>query len=307
MVRAVAVAALLTQPALRAASPESGVGRRESGVSSRDAIPESQTRDSRPPLKPADPPAWATAATPGGGLTVLACDRDVVLRRPDGTTRALGPGRPLALAFAPGNQRLATVGPGSLVRTWDEKGDVLAETRTPAGARAVAYTPDGRGLLVLDAAGGITVHDPQTLSPVACWTVEGPANSIACSPDGRTVAVSFGSWLADTGWVECWSIPERRKVARYPAAAPVGATRFTPDGRTLVVGGWNGLVTWRSLPGGAVVAERQLPKHLVADAAFCPDAGTLPLDPPPEVAPSPTPIRPTVPEWVRVSCPSPER
>ena len=52
----------------------------------------------------------------------------------------------------------------------------------------------------------------------------------------------------------------------------------------LVVGGWNGLLTWRTLPGGELVAERQLSKSLVAAAAFSPDAGTLPLDPPPEPA-----------------------
>ena len=93
--------------------------------------------------------------------------------------------------------------------------------------------------------------------------------------------MSFGSWLAETGWVECWSIADRQKLATYPAAAPVGATRYSPDGRTLVIGGWNGLVAWRALPDGNLLAERQLPKDLVANAAFCPEAGTLPLAPPP--------------------------
>src|SRR5207249_2695135 len=139
------------------------------------------------------------------------------------------------------------------------------------------YTPDGSRLLILDAAGGISVRDPQTLAQLASWSVEGPANSIACAPDGRTIAVSFGSWLGEDGWVEWWSIPEQRKLANFPASAPVGASRFAPDGRTLVIGGWNGLVAWRALPGGELIAERQLNKDMVADTAFCPDAGTLPL------------------------------
>jgi WD40 repeat protein len=235
---------------------------------------------------------------PGGAYTVLARDREVILRYPDGTDRVLGPGRPYAVAFAPDAARLATAGPGSLVRTWDDRGTLLAETHAAAAARAVAYTPDGGRLLALDAAGEVAVYDPQTLTRLTGWNVEGPANSIACGPDGRTVAVSFGSWLAEDGWVECWSIPEGRRLASYAGAAPVGASRFSADGARLVIGGWDGRTVWRSLPGGAVVAERLLPKQAVADAAFSPDAATLPPDPPPE-PPPPVPASPAFPELLQ--------
>jgi beta-lactamase regulating signal transducer with metallopeptidase domain len=291
-IRAVAVAALLTQPVLRAATPEVP---RLPRAPHRAEIqrPPSPSPHCPPPPKAAEPPAWATVPGPGGAITAVARDHEVVLRRLDGTVTALGPGKPIALAFAPDSQRLATAGPGNLVRTWDYRGNALAEARTPAAALAVCYTPDGSRLLVLDAAGGISVRDPQTLAAVAGWSVEGPANSLACAPDGQTVAVACGSWMdADNGWVECWSIPERRKVACYRASAPVGATRFASDGGTLVIGGWSGLLAWRRLPSGELVAERQLPKNLVAAAAFSPDAGTLPLEPPPE--PAPPPATPTV-------------
>jgi bla regulator protein blaR1 len=218
---------------------------------------------------------------------VFARDNEVVLRFADGSARVLGPGRPIALAFAPGGRRLATVGPGTLVRTWDDRGELVATAHTKSAARALTYAPDGTRLLVLDAAGEVTVRDPQTLAPVTSWYVEG-ANSIACAPDGRTVAVSFGSWLAETGSVEIWSIAERRKLTGYAVPVPVGASRFTPSGDTLVIGGWNGRVFWRSLPSGNLVAERQLTKDLVATAAFSPDAGTLPLAPPPEPEPDTT-------------------
>ncbi len=299
-VRAAAVAALLIQPVLRAATPETPEPppapaervKEEGGrvhpkmkVSSFLLPPSSDRRERR---------VWATVPAPGGAVTALARDKEVVLCRPDGTETALGPGKPLALAFAPDDRRLATAGPGNLVRTWDYEGNLLAEARVPDAARAVAYTPDGSRLLVLDAAGGISVCDPHTLAPVSGWSVEGPANSIACGPDGRTVAVAFGSWLdAETGWVECWSIAGGRKLARYSASAPVGAARFGPNGDLLVLGGWNGSLTWRTLPGGELIAERQLPKGVVAAAAFSPDAGTLPLDPPPEPEP-PGPVPQTV-------------
>ena len=60
-------------------------------------------------------------------------------------------------------------------------------------------------------------------------------------------------------------------------------SQWTPQIET-VIGGWNGHLAWWALPGGELVAERQLSKAIVAAAAFSPDAGTLPLDPPPEPA-----------------------
>jgi beta-lactamase regulating signal transducer with metallopeptidase domain len=296
VIRAAAVTALLIQPVLRAATPEVPDPPPTPAVTT---VPVSFPPSALPRPKPAEPAAWASATAPGGAITALARDREVVLRRQDGRVTPLGPGKPLALAFAPNEQRLATAGPGPLVRTWNYGGNLLAETRMPAAARAIAYTPDGSRLLVLDAAGGISVRDPDTLAELTAWSVQGVANSIACSPDNRTVAVAFGSWLdADTGWVECWSISEGRKLVGYNASAPVGATRFAPDGGTLVVGSWSGLLTWRKLPGGELVARRQLPKDRVAAAAFSPDAGTLPLDPPPEPEPPPTSTPLTMPEFL---------
>jgi WD40 repeat protein len=294
------VAVLVIQPVLRAATPEAGVRNQESKVRSRTVIPDSYipssaTWASSPP-KVAEPPAWATAAAPDGAVTALARDHEVVLRRADGTVTALGPGKPIALAFAPDSKRLATAGPGRLVRTWDDRGCLLAKACVPAPAWSITYTPDGTRLLVLDAAGGITVCHPDTLSPLSSWSVEGPANTIACSPDSRTVAVACGLWLDDFGWVECWSITEQRKLARYDMCAPVGATRFTPDGGMLIIGGWNGLLVWRKLPDGDLVAKRKLSKDLVAGASFSPDAGTLPLIPPPEPPAPPTPAPSAGPE-----------
>jgi beta-lactamase regulating signal transducer with metallopeptidase domain len=285
-----ALAVLLARPVLRASSPDrqgeeptndSKVARiKRQAKSNPVARVAPRTIEARP---------WATAASPAG-ITVEAQERELVLHHPDGTTKVLGPGRPLALSFSSTTNRIATVGPGPLLRTWDEHGEPLAEARLDAAARAIAYTPDGSRLLVLSAEGAITIHDPQTLAVGYRWYVEGPANSISCSPDGQVVAISFGSWLSEKGWVECWSINDPHKVACMPSAAPVGATRFTPDGKTIIIGGWNGLVAWRSLPDGRFITDRQLSKDLVATAAFCPEAGSLPLVPPIEIAPPPVPV-----------------
>ncbi|HEY3789597.1 MAG TPA: M56 family metallopeptidase, partial [Urbifossiella sp.] len=113
--------------------------------------------------------SWASATAPGSSIQVDARDRDLVLTHPDGTTKVLGPGRPLALSFSSGIPHIATAGPGPLVRTWDDHGNPLTETRLSVATRSIAFTPDGSRLLVLDAKGGITVHDPQSLSVVQRW------------------------------------------------------------------------------------------------------------------------------------------
>lgn len=284
------LAALLLQPQLRASSREAIAAEPEIALPSQ---PQPSQVPTVPSTRTSEPRAWATAAAPEGGLLVLARDREVVVRHADGSNYVLGPGRPLALSFAPGGNRLATAGPGPLIRAWDDRGGMIAETRLPAAARAVAYLPDGGSFLALDATGRVTLHDPQTLETLASWYVEGTANSLACSPDGRTIAVSCGSWLGETGCVEIWSIEDRQKVATYPAPMPVGATRFSPDGGTLILGGWNGRVIWQSLADGRILADRPLPKDLVSATAFSPEAGTLPLVPPPEPAPPPVPV----PQW----------
>jgi bla regulator protein BlaR1 len=305
-VYAAIAAVLLVRPVLTAAAPVA--------VSTKIAaapivIAKSPAKSVTPSSKPRvkEPRAWATVTAPGGDYVVLARDHEVIIRYPDGSDRVLGPGRPCAVAFAPGGTVLATAGPGPLVRTWNDQGALIAEARAHAVGRAIAYTPDGSRLLALDAAGGIAVFDPQTLRRTSCWSLDAPANSIVCGPDSQTVAVSFGSWLADDGRVECWSITERRRLATYAAPAAAGSSRISADGATLVIGGWNGRTVWRSLPGGAFVAERLLPKEAVADAAFSPDAATLPFDPPPEPTPPPAQGSPVVPESVHRVDQLPER
>src|SRR5439155_3746951 len=135
-IRAVLLAALLTQPVLRAATtPEAAETPPDPGGAVARAPRSAPARQTRPPVKPTEPRPWATASPPGGAVTVVARDREMVVRRPDGAEARLGPGRPLAITFAPGGGRLATAGPGPLVRTWDDPGGLPPSTSL-AAARA---------------------------------------------------------------------------------------------------------------------------------------------------------------------------
>ncbi len=107
-IRAVLVAALFARPVLSAATPELIEATPDRVVAE---VPRQNLPGNQPLIKAiAEPRSWATAAAPGGILTVMARDREVLLRCSDGTSRVLGPGRPLAVTFAPGGQRLATAG-----------------------------------------------------------------------------------------------------------------------------------------------------------------------------------------------------
>src|SRR5262249_51985657 len=120
---ALAGVALLVQPVLQASTPKV-VEPPSAPMVVKAPRPRSVTAHP-PPARITEPHAWATAVAPGGALTAAARDNEVILRRADGTVTVFGPGKPLALSFAPDGRRLATAGPGSRVRTWDDRGCLL--------------------------------------------------------------------------------------------------------------------------------------------------------------------------------------
>ena len=81
-------------------------------------------------------------------------------------------------------------------------------------------------------------------------------------------------------------------LTRWPRHRPPHAVPKRSTSWRSWIGCWSGRVEWRSFPGGDVLAERTLTKDVVATAAFCPDAGALPIDPPPLPPPPESPFSP---------------
>lgn len=107
--------------------------------------------------------------------------------------------------------------------------------RVPAPARdthytAIAFTPDGRGLVTAEYHGVIRVHESVTGRELRSWSVPGARPfHLALTPDGRTVVV--GDHL---GRIWCWELETGRNLGTVVGQETViTSLAIAPDGRTL--------------------------------------------------------------------------
>jgi WD40 repeat protein len=181
-----------------------------------------------------------------------------------------------------GNCRLVVVSPDGkrvAVTSFRPPGDHLAvcdvasgKTLFTAEGVALAYSPDGRWLAVLDAdAKTVTLRDARTHEPGRrLRSQEAAVNSAAFSPDSRLLATCSADrtvrvWQIDSG--ECQELRGHTD--------DVFAAAFLPDGTRLATAGRDRAVWLWDLARGEEVAR--LPGHTsyVWSLAFSPDGATL--------------------------------
>jgi WD40 repeat protein len=172
------------------------------------------------------------------------------------------------VAFHPTGKTLATGGDDGGVFIWDITGKAPREQAViKAGGAgvgvapgAIAYTPNGKTLLVATWGGGtLTFYDVTRMEPKQLGQMKAPLNlALAVSPKGKTLARG-----ANDNTVQLYTLearPKRTKVLKGHAQ-PVTALAFAPDGLTLASCGKDGkLVVW-DVKNGKQRFSKQRPRE----------------------------------------------
>ncbi|MGI5272403.1 NACHT and WD repeat domain-containing protein [Nonomuraea sp. CA-218870] len=201
------------------------------------------TRQAGPVLDVAFSPDGGTVATVGHGRTALLWD--VATGERKGALSDRGAGF-TAIAFSPDGTRLATAGAGGRTVLWDAAGRrrLLALSDGVGMVECVAFSPDGKLLAAAGYDGVVRLADTQVRLQIGTHM---PARSaVALGPGGRTL-VTGAAGEREPG-VQLWD-PATQRPAGPPlrprgARGPVATAELTPDGRTILTSGPDGLRLW---------------------------------------------------------------
>jgi WD40 repeat protein len=160
-----------------------------------------------------------------------------------------------------------------------------------AAANAVAFTPDGKTLIVSQHGGPWLFDVANPAHPVHVATLPTPAvphlsgppqlTSLAISPNGHLVAGGVVTNSADltSGEVAVWNVASRSIAGVIPGTGAVDHLAFTPDGRSVVGTTFTGGVLEWNVATGAVVATVQAPSpglaSITSDAVAVSPNGAL--------------------------------
>ena len=247
---------------------------------------------------------YRVAFSPGGTLLAVGSGAlgtngegevtlwDVATRRPIGAPLVDRAGAVKSLAFSPGGATLAVGTADGAVSLWNVAAGGLVGPALPVdavaeetgGAISVAFSPGGKTLAAVTSDGEVWVLDLATgrWADVPLAGDTGLVDSAAFSPDGKTLvtsilaAHSIASLTTATfkSTVQLWDPATGRPVRAAPLAFGAGTTysvAFSPDGRTLAVGGLDGTVLlWDVATGQEIGAPLAASAGPASSLAFQP-------------------------------------
>lgn len=189
--------------------------------------------------------------SPDGQTLAVATSKIYLLDSANGTLKHSIPTEnfyALGVAFSPDGKTLA----GSFsseVKLWDSANGNLKQTlaKSADSAHPLIFSPDGQTLVGASLNGRIFVWEIATGNLKHTLKANSDKVPIAFSPDGKTLA-SGGDELSKKterydGEIEFWDTANGNSIRKFAEQrATVTSITFSPDGRTLAAGNYNGTI-----------------------------------------------------------------
>jgi WD40 repeat protein len=226
------------------------------------------------------------------GKTIVSGSFDKTLRRWDAQT-GVTKGKPLtghtkpvsSVAFSPDGKTIVSSSGDKTLRRWDAQTGVAKGKPLTGHSEAVtsfAFSPDGKTIVsgswddtlrLWDAQTGVAKGKPLTAPQDTVISVTfRPVNSVAFSPDGKTIVSGSGDET-----VRLWDVQTRVAKGKFTGHQDmVYSVAFSPDGKTIVSGSLDGtLRMWDAQT--RVDKGKPLTGHqdAVSSVAFSPDGKTV--------------------------------